>query len=183
MQDFHGTTILSVRRDGRVAIAGDGQVTLGVTVAKQNAVKVRKLDEFGADKAGVLVGFAGSAADAFALLDRFEEKIKASPTNLMRAAIELAKLWRTDRALRRLESLLAVADRDLSLMISGQGDVIEPADGILAIGSGGSFALAAARALKVHTDLDAPTICEQAMRIAADICVYTNDSVSVLTLD
>jgi ATP-dependent HslUV protease subunit HslV len=153
MDAFHATTIISARTELAVAIAGDGQVSLGNTIAKANAVKIRKLDNLGADAAGVLVGFAGSAADAFALLDRFEAKLKESPANLMKAAIELAKFWRTDRALRRLESLLIVADRNVTLMISGQGDVIEPADGLCAIGSGGNFALAAARALVRHTQL------------------------------
>ena len=182
MQDFHATTILSVRKGAQVAIAGDGQVTLGQTVAKGDAVKVRKLDEVGADRAGVLVGFAGSAADAFALLERFEGKLKESPTNLMRAAIELAKLWRTDRMLRRLESLLAVADTSKSLMISGQGDVIEPTDGVLAIGSGGSYAMAAARSLMKHTELSAAEICREAMQIAGELCIYTNSSITVLEL-
>jgi len=180
---FHATTIISVRKGRDVAIAGDGQVSLGPTVAKADAVKIRKLDDYGAEKRGVLVGFAGSAADGFALLDRFETKLKNSPTNLMRAAIELAKMWRTDKVLRRLESLLAVADAEKSLMISGQGDVIEPSDGIVAIGSGGSFALAAARALCGHTDLNAREICEKSLRIAADICIYTNDRIAVLELD
>jgi len=166
-----------------VAIAGDGQVTLGETVAKANAVKVRCLDDLGADGAGVLVGFAGSAADAFALLERFEGKLKNTPQNLMKAAIELAKEWRTDRALRRLESLLAVADRKTSLMISGQGDVIEPTDGILAIGSGGNYAQAAARALLAHTDLEPAKVAEEALRIAGDICIYTNTDITVLSLD
>lgn len=182
MQTFHATTIVSVRKGSRVAIAGDGQVTIGQTVAKGDAVKVRKLDELGADHAGVLVGFAGSAADAFSLLDRFEGKLKDSPTNLLRAAIELAKIWRTDKALRRLESLLVVADRSATLMISGQGDVIEPSDGVCAIGSGGSYALASARALMRHTDLAPPELCREAMQIAAEICVYTNDSIAVLEL-
>ncbi len=179
---YHGTTILCVRRDGDVAIAGDGQVTIGPTVAKHDAVKVRRLDGLGAGGRGVLVGFAGSAADAFALLERFEAKLKESPANLTRAAIELAKLWRTDRALRRLESLLAVADAERSLLISGQGDVIEPSDGIVAIGSGGPFALAAARALLAHSSLDAPSVCREAMRVAGEICIYTNAHVTVLTL-
>lgn len=183
MQTFHATTIISVRRDGRVAIAGDGQVSLGDTIAKGDAVKVRRLDELGAEKKGVLVGFAGSAADAFALLERFEAKLKATPTNLMKAAIELAKVWRTDRALRRLESLLVVADTEKTLMISGQGDVIEPSDGICAIGSGGAYALAAARALVQHTDLDAEQICRDALHIAGEICVYTNTSVTTIGLD
>lgn len=179
---FHATTILSVRRGNQVAIAGDGQVTLGHTVAKSDAVKVRRLKELGADKAGVLVGFAGSAADAFALLEKFEGKLNESPVNLLRAAIELAKLWRTDRVLRRLDSLLAVADRTTSLMISGQGDVIEPSDGILAIGSGGPFALAAARALLKHTDLAPAAICREALTTAGEICIYTNTSITTLEL-
>lgn len=183
MQRFEATTILSVRRAGKVAIAGDGQVTLDQVVAKADAVKIRRLPDLGAQKRGVLVGFAGSAADAFALLERFESKIKDSPENLMKAAIELAKLWRTDRALRRLESLLAVADLECSLMISGQGDVIEPSDGIMAIGSGGSYAIAAARAMSQHTDLDAATICREALTIAGEICIYSNTNISVLTLD
>ncbi|UCD76932.1 MAG: ATP-dependent protease subunit HslV [Phycisphaerales bacterium] len=182
MQAFHATTVISARQGPHVALAGDGQVSLGDTIAKSDAVKVRRLEEFGADKAGVLVGFAGSAADAFALLDRFEGKLKESPTNLMRAAIELAKFWRTDRALRRLESLLIVADREHTLMLSGQGDVIEPSDGVCAIGSGGPYALAAARALRRHTDLPPADICRRAMEIAAEICVYTNTSLSVLEL-
>ncbi|MCA9290087.1 MAG: ATP-dependent protease subunit HslV [Phycisphaerales bacterium] len=182
-QTFHGTTILSVRDGARVAIAGDGQVTLGAAVQKADARKVRMLEGLGAEGAGVLVGFAGSVADAFALLERFEAKLKASPANLMRAAIELAKVWRTDRALRRLDSMLIVADRACTLMISGQGDVIEPSDGICAIGSGGSFALSAARALRRRTDLDPAGICADAMQIAAEICVYTNEHIITLTLD
>jgi ATP-dependent HslUV protease subunit HslV len=183
MQPFHATTIISARKDKAVAIAGDGQVSLGQTVAKADAVKVRRLDGLGAESAGVLVGFAGSAADAFALLERFEAKLKESPTNLMRAAIELAKVWRTDRALRRLESLLVVADRSTTLMISGQGDVIEPSDGVCAIGSGGSYALAAARALARHTQLAPAEICREALVVAGEICVYTNVNVTVLDLD
>lgn len=179
---FHATTIVSVRRDHQVAIAGDGQVTLGQTVAKANAVKVRKLDALGAEGRGVLVGFAGSAADAFALLDRFETHLKASPQNLMKAAIELAKQWRTDRVMRRLESLLAVSDARQSLMISGQGDVIEPGDGIIAIGSGGAYAQAAARALLEHTSMPAADVARESLRIAGEICVYTNTNITVLTL-
>ncbi len=179
---FHATTIVSVRREGQVAIAGDGQVTLGQTVAKANAVKVRRLDALGADGRGVLVGFAGSAADAFALLDRFETHLKASPQNLLKAAIELAKQWRTDRVMRRLESLLAVADARQSLMISGQGDVIEPSDGIIAIGSGGPYAQAAARALLEHTSMSATEVASESLRIAGEICVYTNTNITVLTL-
>ena len=182
MTTTRSTTILSVRHDGRVALAGDGQVSLGDTIAKADAVKVRRLDELGAEKRGVLVGFAGSAADAFALLDRFEGKLKDTPTNLLKAAIELAKLWRTDRALRQLESLLIVADAATTLMISGQGDVIEPSDGICAIGSGGAYALAAARALCRHATLSASEVCEEALRLAGEICVYTNTNVTVLTL-
>lgn len=180
---YHATTILCVRRGASVAMAGDGQVTLQNTIAKADATKVRKLDGLGAESAGVLAGFAGSAADAFALLERFEAKLKESPANLMRAAIELAKQWRTDRALRRLESMLIVADRSATLMISGQGDVIEPSDGICAIGSGGSFALAAARALYAHTDMPADALCREAMRIAGEICIYTNTTISVVQLD
>jgi ATP-dependent HslUV protease, peptidase subunit HslV len=180
---IHATTIISVRRGEHVAIAGDGQVSLGQTIAKPDAVKVRRLDGMGMGSSGVLVGFAGSAADAFALLERFEAKLKESPTNLTRAAIELAKFWRMDRALRRLESLLVVADRSKTFMISGQGDVIEPSDGICAIGSGGPFATAAARALARHTQLAPADLCLEAMRIAAEICVYTNDQITVLTLD
>ncbi len=183
MQTWRATTILSVRQGTRVAVGGDGQVTIGETIAKADAVKVRKLDDVGAETAGVLIGFAGSAADAFALLERFEAKLKESPTNLMRAAIELAKLWRTDRVLRRLESLLVVADRAKTLMISGQGDVIEPSDGICAIGSGGPFALAAARALLKHTQLGPAQLCKEALRTVAEICIYSNDSLTVLELN
>ena len=183
MQTWRATTILSVRQGTRVAVGGDGQVTIGETIAKADAVKVRKLEDVGAETAGVLIGFAGSAADAFALLERFEAKLKESPTNLMRAAIELAKLWRTDRVLRRLESLLVVADRAKTLMISGQGDVIEPSDGICAIGSGGPFALAAARALGKHTQLGPAQLCEEALRTAGEISIYSNDSLTVLELD
>ena len=182
MQPFHATTIVSVRKESAVAMAGDGQVSLGNTIAKQDAVKVRKLEELGADGAGVLVGFAGSAADAFALLERFEAKLKDSPANLMRAAIELAKLWRTDKMLRRLESLLVVADRTTTLMISGQGDVIEPSDGVCAIGSGGPYAQAAARALLRHTTLEPEEICRESLTIAGEICVYTNTNIKTLTL-
>src|SRR3954451_10293259 len=159
--DWHATTILSVRRAGKVAIGGDGQVTLGTTIMKADAVKVRKLLD-----GQVLVGFAGSAADGFALLERFEGKLKDHPGNVPRAATELAKLWRTDRALRRLEALLVVADSRHSLLLSGQGDVIQPTDGILTAGSGGGYALAAARALIAHTDLGAAEIVRQALTIA-----------------
>ena len=183
MERYHGTTIISVRRGSKVAIAGDGQVSLGETIAKADAVKVRRMDEVGAESAGVLVGFAGSAADSFALLDRFEKKLRETPRNLMKASVELAKYWRTDRILRRLESLLVVADLGTSLMISGQGDVIEPSDGICAIGSGGAYATAAARALMGHTALEPGDLCREALRIAGEICVYTNTTITVIALD
>ena len=176
------TTIVCVRRNGEVAMAGDGQVTLGDTIAKANAVKVRKIDGLGANNAGVLAGFAGGAADGFALLERFEATLKATPTNLMKASIDLARQWRTDRALRRLEALMIVADRDATLMLSGQGDVIEPADGICTIGSGGTAALAAARALMSRTELISSEICKASPEIAAEICIYTNQSVVLETL-
>ncbi|MBI1367944.1 MAG: ATP-dependent protease subunit HslV [Planctomycetes bacterium] len=180
MQTFHATTILCVRRGQSVAIGGDGQVSLGNTVAKADAVKIRRLTPT-ADHT-VLVGFAGSAADAFALLERFEQKLKDSPGNIKKAAIELAKLWRTDRYLRRLESLLAVADRKSSLMISGQGDVIEPTDGIIGIGSGGAYATAAARALMQHTPMPPADVVKAAMTIAGELCIYTNTNITVETL-
>ena len=174
---FHATTVLAVRHRGQVAIAGDGQVTIGNTVVKAGARKVRKLHH---DR--VLAGFAGAAADAFTLFSRFEAKLEEHRGNLSRAAVELAKDWRTDRVLRRLEALLGVADREHSLIISGTGDVIEPDDGLIGIGSGGPFALAAARALIGHSDLDAKSIATEAMRIAAGICIYTNSQISVETL-
>lgn len=181
---FHSTTIVSVRNaSGNVAIAGDGQVTMQNTVAKADAVKVRKLEKLGDGGAGVLVGFAGAAADAFALLERFEGHLKDSPANIRRAAVELAKQWRTDRALRRLESLLVIADRKESLLVSGTGDVIEPSDGIVAIGSGGEYARSAARALATHTDQSPAEVCEHAMRIAGELCIYSNTHITVLTLD
>ncbi len=170
----HGTTILSVRHRGRVAIAGDGQVTFGEVVMKHTARKVRRMYND-----SVIGGFAGSAADAFALFSRFEAKLEEFSGNLSRAAVELAKDWRTDRALRRLEALLAVVDREHSLVISGTGDLIEPDDGIIGIGSGGSYAAAAARALVKHSDLSARQITEEAMRIAASLCIYTNDQITV----
>lgn len=179
---IHATTILSVRRGAEVAIAGDGQVTMDQVVAKADAVKVRKLDWGGAENAGVLVGFAGAAADAFALLEKFEGRLKDSPANIKKAAIELAKLWRTDRLLRRLESLLVVADRSCSLIISGSGDVIEPSDGVLGIGSGGAYATAAARALLQHTGQSPTQIVQNAMTIAADLCIFTNAHITVLSL-
>ncbi|MBK7907412.1 MAG: ATP-dependent protease subunit HslV [Gemmatimonadetes bacterium] len=172
---FHATTILCVRKDGRVAIGGDGQVSVGDTVMKSGAVKVRAL------KGGkVLAGFAGAAADALTLFEKFEEKLERHPGNLARAAVELAKEWRSDRALRRLEALLIVADRDNGFMVSGNGELIEPDDGILAIGSGGSYALAAARALSRSTPLSAKEIVQQAMTIAGEICIYTNTQITVV---
>lgn len=174
---FRSTTILSVRRDGRVAMGGDGQVTLGDSVVKADAVKVRKLHS-----GAVLSGFAGSAADAFALLDRFEGKLEEFKGNTRRAAIELAKEWRTDKMLRRLESLLAVADAESSLIVGGNGDVIEPTDGVVAIGSGGTCAMAATRALLRHTTLPAAEIVEAALKIAGEINIYANQSITVETL-
>ncbi|MFH1903906.1 MAG: ATP-dependent protease subunit HslV [bacterium] len=168
------TTILTVRHKGKVAIGGDGQVTQGETIMKQNAKKLRRLYN---DQ--VLVGFAGATADAFTLFERFEKKLEEHSGNLQRAAIELAKDWRTDRVLRRLESLLAVVNKDYSLLISGNGDVIEPSDGVLAIGSGGPYALAAAKALIKYSDLSAAEIVKEAILIAASICIYTNDQIVV----
>ncbi len=171
------TTILSVRRDGRVAIGGDGQVTMNETVAKASAVKIRRLHQ---DK--VLVGFAGAAGDAFTLLDRFSGKLESFQGNLLRSAHELVKEWRTDKMLRPLQSQLVTVDAANSLLITGNGEVIEPDDGIIGIGSGGPFAVAAARALLRHTELDAPSITENALRIAAQICVYTNENIRLETL-
>jgi ATP-dependent HslUV protease subunit HslV len=178
MQPAKSTTILSVRRDGQVALGGDGQVTLGNTVAKHDAVKVRRL-------AGgrVLTGFAGSAADAFALLERFEKKLSEFPDNTRRAVIELAKEWRTDRVLRRLEAMLAVADKTTSLIVSGAGDVIEPTDGVIGIGSGGVYALSAAKALLAHSNLSAKEIVEASLKIAGEVCIYTNGNIRVETLE
>jgi ATP-dependent HslUV protease subunit HslV len=172
--DWHATTILSVRRGSTVALGGDGQVTLGATVMKGDAVKVRKLLD-----GQVLVGFAGSAADGLALLERFEAKLKEFPGNVPRAAVELAKLWRTDRMLRRLEAVLIVADARHSLMITGSGDVIQPSDGILATGSGGPYALASARALVAHTELSAGAIVRESIAIAGGIDIYTNGNLTV----
>jgi ATP-dependent HslUV protease subunit HslV len=174
METVRATTVLCVRHRGRVAMGGDGQVTLGQTIVKQHARKVRKVYQ-----GRVLAGFAGTAADAFSLFEKFEGKLEEYRGNLRRAAVELAKEWRTDRVLRRLEALLAVADADASMILSGTGEVIEPDDGLVGIGSGGSFALSAARALVRHSDLDAKAIVAEAMRIAAGICVYTNDQVSI----
>jgi len=169
------TTILAVRRDGQVALGGDGQVTVGQTVMKSNAQKERNIHG-----GKLLAGFAGAAADAFTLFEKFEEKLERYPGNLQRAAVELAKDWRSDRVLRRLEALLAVTDREHSFIISGTGDIIEPDDGILAIGYGGSYALAAARALVQNTELPAREIVKRGLEIAAEICVYTNANITVL---
>ncbi len=177
MQQYRGTTIVSVRRGDQVVIAGDGQVTLGNTVMKANARKVRRLY-----KNQVIAGFAGATADAFTLFERFESKLEMHSGQLTRAAVELAKDWRTDRLLRRLEALLAVADRDASLIISGNGDVIEPEEGLIAIGSGGPFAQSAARALLRHTELDAEAICREALSIAGEICIYTNHNFTIESL-
>ena len=174
---FHGTTILTVRKNGHVALGGDGQVSFGDTIFKSQATKVRSL------KGGrVLAGFAGSVADGLTLYEKFEEKMDRYPGNLPRAAVELAKDWRSDRVLRRLEALLIVADQDHSYMVSGGGELIEPDDGILAIGSGGTYALAAARALLPDPAVSAREMVERSLRIAADICVFTNQHVSVLEL-
>ena len=177
MESFHATTIVSVRRAGQVVMAGDGQVTLGNTVMKSNARKVRRLGE-----GRVLAGFAGATADAFTLFELFEDKLTRHNGNLTRAAVELAKDWRTERRLGRLEALLAVADASASLLISGNGDVIEPEDGLIAIGSGGPYAQAAARALLANTELDARRVAEQALAIAGQICIYTNDHVTLEVL-
>ena len=177
MEQMHGTTILSVRTDGIVAVGGDGQVSLGDTIMKGNARKVRRLY-----KDSIIAGFAGGTADAFTLFERFEGQLEKHQGHLVRAAVELAKDWRTDRALRRLEAMLIVADAEHSLIISGTGDVVEPERGVMAIGSGGSYATAAARALAEHTELDAPAIVERALTIAADICVYTNHNFTIETI-
>jgi ATP-dependent HslUV protease, peptidase subunit HslV len=178
MQAARSTTILSVRRDQQVALGGDGQVTLGNTVAKHDAIKIRRIGSGGK----VLTGFAGSAADAFALLERFEQKLNEFPDNTRRAVIELAKEWRTDRVLRRLEAMLAVVDQSTSLIVSGAGDVIEPTDGVIGIGSGGPFAASAAKALLAHSALSAGEIVEASLRVAGEICIYTNTNIKVETL-
>jgi len=175
---FKGTTILSVRHRGKVVLAGDGQVSMGNTIMKHNASKVRRMYNN-----QVIAGFAGAAAEAFALFSRFEAKLEEYRGNLPRAAVELAKDWRTDKILRPLEALLAVADRKTSLIISGTGDIIEPEDGIIGIGSGGPYAVAAARALLLHSQLDAREIVQEAMKIAASICVYTNDHITIEELE
>jgi ATP-dependent HslUV protease subunit HslV len=174
---WYGTTILAVRKNGKVVVAGDGQVTLGNQVLKSNARKVRRLSD-----GRVIVGFAGATADAFTLFERLEAKLEKHPGQLMRACVELAKDWRTDRYLRRLEAMMAVADAEVSLIVSGTGDVLEPEDGLIGIGSGGAFALAAARALADRPDMDAEAIARKAMKIAADICIYTNNELVVENL-
>ena len=178
MEQFRGTTILSVRRNGKVVVGGDGQVSLGNTVMKGNARKVRKLYD-----GRVLAGFAGGTADAFTLFERFEGKLEKYSGNLVRSAVELAKDWRTDRMLRRLEALLVVANEEASLIISGNGDVIEPENDLMAIGSGGSYAQAAARAMLENTELEARDIVEKGLKIAADICVYTNANLTIEELE
>jgi len=178
VEQFRGTTICSVRRGKHVVMGGDGQVTLGNTVMKANARKVRRLY-----KDQVIAGFAGATADAFTLFERFEGKLEKHSGHLVRAAVEMAKDWRTDRMLRRLEALLAIADRSNSLLISGNGDVIEPENGLIAIGSGGPYAQAAAMALLEHTELDAESITRNALGIAASICIYTNDHLTIETLE
>jgi len=175
---LHGTTILAVRHRGGAAIAGDGQVTLGSTVVKHGARKIRRLHE-----GRVLAGFAGSTADAMALFARFETRLEEFRGDLERAAVELAREWRTDRMLRRLEAFLVVADREISLLLSGAGDVIAPDDGLVAVGSGGPFALSAARALVAHTELGATELAREAMRIAAGICIYTNEQIAIESLE
>jgi ATP-dependent HslUV protease subunit HslV len=174
---WHGTTILCVRKGGAVVIAGDGQVTMGNTVVKSNAKKLRRLGN-----GNVIAGFAGATADAFALFERLEAKLEQHPGQLTRACVELTKDWRTDRYLRRLEAMMAVADKNVSLVLSGTGDVLEPEDGIIGIGSGGGYALAAARALLDQPALDAKAIAQKAMAIAAQICIYTNDKITFETL-
>ncbi|KGM34195.1 ATP-dependent protease subunit HslV [Inquilinus limosus] len=174
---WHGTTILAVRKNGHVVIAGDGQVTAGNTVMKGTARKVRRLGD-----GSVIAGFAGATADAMALFERLEAKLEKHPGQLARACVELAKDWRTDRYLRRLEAMMAVCDRQVSLILTGTGDVLEPDDGLIGIGSGGSFALAAARAYMEHPEFDAETIARKAMQIAGDICIYTNHNVTLESL-
>jgi ATP-dependent HslUV protease, peptidase subunit HslV len=174
MDSFHATTVVSVRRNGRVVVAGDGQVTLGNTVMKASARKVRRMAD-----GKCIAGFAGSAADGIALFEKLEAKLKEHNGNLPRSAVELAKDWRTDRVLRRLEALLIVADKDRTFLLSGTGDIIEPDEGVIAIGSGGPFALASARALLAHTQMEARDIAQAALEIAADICIYTNRNITI----
>lgn len=174
---WHGTTIVCVRKDNKVVIAGDGQVTLGSTVIKSQARKVRRIGD-----GKVIAGFAGATADAFALFERLEAKLEKYPTQLARACVEMAKDWRTDRYLRRLEAMMAVADSSVSLVLTGNGDVLEPEDGLIGIGSGGSYALAAARALITAKDQDAETIARRSIEIAADICIYTNKNITIESL-
>lgn len=178
MQNMHGTTILCVRRDGKVVMGGDGQVTLENTIMKKTAKKVRVIE----GKTKILAGFAGSVADAFTLFERFETKLKEHNWQLQRAAVELAKDWRTDKILRNLEALLAVADKENSYLISGKGEIIEPEDGIIAIGSGGAFALSAARAMLKFTDKSAYDIVKEALLIASEICIYTNNNITIEVL-
>jgi len=178
MEQYHGTTILSVRRPGQVALGGDGQVTLGNIVVKATARKVRRLYQ-----GRILAGFAGGTADAFTLFERFETKLEKHQGNLLRSAVELAKDWRTDRMLRRLEAMLAVADRESSLIITGNGDVLDPAGGIVAIGSGGAYAQAAARALIENTELSAREVISKSLGIAGDLCIYTNQSHTIEVID
>lgn len=177
METFYGTTVVSVRKDGKVALGADGQVTLGNTIMKHHAVKVRRLAD-----GRVLAGFAGAVSDAFTLFERFEGKLNEFNKNLVRAAVELGKEWRTDKYLRNLEALLAVCDAEASLIVAGSGEVIQPDDGIIAVGSGGSFALAAARALIKHSSLDAEAIVREALDTAAQICIYTNSHITVESL-
>ncbi len=178
MMEIRSTTIIGVRRAGKVAMAGDGQVTLGETIVKHTARKVRKMFD-----GKVLVGFAGSVADALTLFERFEEKLRQAQGNIQKAAVELAKDWRTDKVLRRLEALLGIMDREHSYIVSGTGDVIEPEDGIIALGSGGPMALAVAKALLKYTNLSAKEIVEEAIKITASICVYTNENIVIETLE
>ena len=177
MDTFYGTTVVSVRKDGKIALGADGQVTIGNTIMKHHAVKVRRLAD-----GRVLAGFAGAVSDALTLFERFEGKLNEFNKNLVRAAVELGKEWRTDKYLRNLEALLAVSDAEASLIVAGSGEVIQPDDGIIAIGSGGSYALAAARVLVKHSSLDAEGIVREALATAADICIYTNDHITVETL-
>lgn len=178
MPEIHATTIIGVHRDGKVAIGGDGQVTFGASILKASAIKIRRLYE---NK--VLAGFAGATADAFTLFEKFEGKLNAYKGNLRRSAVELAKDWRSDKILRRLEAMIVCADQDALLILSGNGDVVEPDDGIAAIGSGGNYALAAARALSTHTELTPREIVEQSLRIASQLCIYTNDQFTIEELE